>query len=96
VDVGKVDGVNEPSLNQPRQDDQRRRRTEKVQTSDSVSISAEAQKAAEVARLVSLTKEISEVRPDKVAEAKSRLQAQSPQDETVNRTVAQRLLNDLL
>ena len=96
MDVGRVDGVNEPSLNQPRQEDQRRRRAEEVQQTDKVNISPEAQKAAEVARLVSLVKQIPDVRQDKVAQARARLQSQSPQDENVNRTIAQRLLDDLL
>jgi len=96
VDVGKIDGVNEPSLNQPRQEEQQRRRAEEARQSDKVNISPEAQKAAEVARLVSLVKQISDVRDDKVNEAKARLQSQSPQDEAVNRTIARRLLDDLL
>lgn len=95
MDVGKVDGVNEPSLNQPRQED-RRRRAEEVQKTDKVNISPEARKAAEVARLVALAKEIPEVRDDKVAEAKARLESEKPDDEEVNRTIAQRLLEDLL
>ena len=96
MDVGKIDGVNEPSLNQPRQEEQQRRRAEEARQSDNVNISPEAQKAAEVARLVSLVKQIPDVRDDKVNEAKARLQSQSPQDEAVNRTIAQRLLDDLL
>ena len=96
MDVGKVDGVNEPSLNQPKQEDQRRRRTEEAREADKVNISPEARKAAEVARLVAKVKELPEVRPDKVAEAVKRLETQKPDDEQVNRTVAQRLLDDLL
>ncbi len=96
MDIGKIDGVNEPSLNQPKQEDQRRRRTEDVRQSDKVSISPEAQKAAEVARLVSLVKQIPEVREDEVARAAERIQSQTPQDEDISRTVAQRLLEDLL
>jgi regulator of protease activity HflC (stomatin/prohibitin superfamily) len=96
VDISKIDGVNEPVLNQPRQEEQRRRRAEQVQPADRVNISAEAQRAAEVARLVSLAKQIPDVRQDKVADASARIQAQQPQDETVNRTVARRLLEDLL
>jgi hypothetical protein len=96
VDVGKVEGVNEPSLNQPRQEDQKRRRTEEVRQSDKVNISPEAQKAAEVARLISLVKKVPEVREEKINEATARIQSQSPQDETVNRTTARRLLEELL
>ncbi len=97
MDVGKIDGVNEPSLNQPRQEDQRRRRAaEEVRSSDKVSISPEAQKASEIARLVSIVKLLPEVREGKVAEAAERLQSQSADDEQVNRTVAQRMLEDLL
>ncbi len=96
MDIGKVEGVNEPSLSQPRQEDQQRRRAEEARQTDKVNISPEAQKAAEVARLVSLVKQIPDVREDKVNEAKARLQSQSPQDETLNRTIAQRLLDDLL
>jgi hypothetical protein len=96
VDVGKVDGVNEPSLNQPRQEEQQRRRAEDARQADKVNISPEAQKAAEIARLVSLVKQLPDVRDDKVNEARARLQSQSPQDEAVNRTIAQRLLDDLL
>ena len=96
MDVGKVDGVNEPTLNQPRQEDQRRKRTGEAREADKVNISPEAQKAAEVARLVSLANEIPEVRPDKVAEAKARLESEKSNDEQINRTIAQRLLEDLL
>jgi hypothetical protein len=96
VDVSKIDGVNEPFLNQPRQEDQRRRRAEEVRSSDGVNISPEAQKAAEVARLVSLVKQIPDTRADQVAQARARIQSQTPQDENVNRTVAGRLLDDLL
>ena len=96
MDVGKVDGVNEPSLNQPRQEDNRRRRAEATQRTDAVDISPEAQKAAEVARLISLVKQLPEIREDKVAEAAARLQSQSSDADEVNRTVAQRLLEDLL
>jgi hypothetical protein len=97
VDIGKIDGVNEPSLNQPKQqEDQRRRRTEEVREADKVNISPEARKAAEVARLVAKVKELPEIRPDKVAEALKRLESQNPDDEEVNRTIAQRLLDDLL
>ena len=96
MDVGKVDGVNEPSLNQPKQEDQRRRRTEEAREADKVNISPEARKAAEVARLVAKVKELPEVRPDKVAEAVKRLESQKPNDDDVNRTIAQRLLDDLL
>jgi len=96
VDVGKIDGVSEPSLNQPKQEDHRRRRTEEVREADKVSISPQARKAAEVARLVSKVKEIPEVRPDKVAEAAKRFESQKADDAQVNRTIAQRLLDDLL
>jgi len=97
VDIGKIDGAHEPFLNQPRQQEgQRRRQAEELQQSDKVNISAEAQKAAEVARLVSLVKQIPDVRQDRVAQARARIEGQSPQDEGVNRTVAQRLLDDLL
>jgi len=96
VDVSKIDGAHEPFLNRPGQEDQRRRRTEEVRQSDKVNISAEAKKAAEVARLVSLVKQIPDIRPDKVAQAKARIESQASQDENVNRTVAQRLLDDLL
>ena len=96
MDVGKIDGVNEPSLNQPKQEDQRRRRTEEAREADKVNISPEARKAAEVARLVAKVKELPEVRPDKVAEAVKRLESQKPNDDDVNRTIAQRLLDDLL
>ncbi|UCD55965.1 MAG: flagellar biosynthesis anti-sigma factor FlgM [Candidatus Hydrogenedentota bacterium] len=96
MDVGKIDGVQEPSLNQPRQEEQRRRRAEEVQPNDRVNISPEAKKAAEVARLVSLVKQIPDTRQDKVAEARARIQSQAPEDERVNRTVARRLLEDLL
>ncbi len=96
MDVGKIDGVNEPSLNQPRKEDQGRRRAEEARGADKVNISPEARKAADIARLVSLAKEIPEVREDTVAEAAERLESQKPDDEQVNRTVAQRLLEDLL
>ena len=96
MDIGKVEGVNEPTLNQPRQEEQKRRQAEEARQSDKVNISPEAKKAAEIARLVSLVKQIPEVREDVVNEASARIQSQSPQDETVNRTVAQRLLDDLL
>ena len=96
MDVGKIDGVNEPSLNQPRKEDSDRRKAEKTREADKVNISPEARKAAEVARLVSLANEIPEVRDDEVAQAKERLESQKPDDEQVNRTVAQRLLDDLL
>lgn len=95
MDVGKIDGAHEPFLNQPRQEEQRRR-AEEVRRSDNVDISAEAQKAAEVARLVSLVKQIPDIRQNKVAEARARIESQTSQDESVNRTVAQRLLDDLL
>ena len=96
MDVGKIGGVNEPSPNRPRQEDQRRRGAEETRGADKVNISPEARKAAEIARLVSLAKEIPEVRDDKVAQAVERLESQKPDDEQVNRTVAQRLLEDLL
>ncbi len=97
MDISKIDGVNEPFLNQPRQqEDQRRRRADEVRSSDGVNISPEAQRAAEVARLVSLVKQIPDTRADQVAEAKTRIESQNPQDENVNRTVAGRLLDDLL
>ncbi|MBI5115001.1 flagellar biosynthesis anti-sigma factor FlgM [Candidatus Poribacteria bacterium] len=96
MDISRIDGVHEPSLNQPRQEEQRRRNVEEVRASDGVNISAEAQKAAEVARLVSLAKKIPDIREDKVAEAKERVDSQPSQDQAVNRTVAQRLLDDLL
>lgn len=96
MDIGKIDGVNEPSLNQPRKEDSSRRRAEGTRKADDVNISPEARKAAEIARLVSLANDIPEVRDDKVAQAAERLEAQDPDDEQVNRTVAQRLLEDLL
>ena len=96
MDVGKVDGVHEPFLNQPRQEEQNWRRTGEASQGDKVSISPEAQKAAEVARLVSLVKQIPDVREGKVAQAQARLQTQTPDDENVAQTVAQRLLDDLL
>jgi hypothetical protein len=96
VDVGKIDGVNEPSLNQPKQEDQRRRRTQEVREADKVNISPEARKAAQVAELVAKVKELPEIRPDKVAEAVQRLESQDRNDEQVNRTIAQRLLDDLM
>ncbi len=95
MDVGKVSGPQEPFLNQPRQEDQRRRRAEAVRSGDHVNISPEAQKAAEVKRLVSMVKKIPEVRPEKVAEAKKRIQSETT-PENVNRTVAQRIIEDLL
>jgi hypothetical protein len=96
VDIGKIDGVNEPSLNQPRQEDRRGRRAEEARRADDVNISPEARKAAELARLVSLAKEILDVRDDKIAEAAKRLETEDASDELVNRTVAQRMLEDLL
>lgn len=96
MDVGKIEGPREPSLNQPRQEEQRRRRTEEVQRGDHVNISPEAQKAAEVAKFVSLAKTLPTSRPEKVAEARERIQSQNPADEAVNRTVAKRLLDELL
>lgn len=94
MDVGKIDGVHEPFLNQSRKEGQQRRQTEEARQGDKVNISPEAKKAAEVARLVSLVKQIPDVRDDKVVQAKERLQ--SPQDDNVNNIVAQRLLDDLL
>jgi len=96
VDISRIDGVHEPTLNQPRQEEKRQHQAEEVRTSDLVNISPEAQKAAEVARLVSLAKQIPDTRPEKVAQAKARIESQAPQDEKVNRTVAQRLMEDLL
>ncbi len=96
MDISKIDGVHEPSLNQPRQEEQRRRNVEELRASDGVNISPEAQKAAEVARLVSLAKKIPDVREDKVAQAKERIESQSAQDQNINRTVARRLLDELL
>jgi hypothetical protein len=96
MDIGKIDGVHEPVLNQPRQEEQRRRNIEEVRSADDVNISAEAKKAAEVAQLVSIVKQLPETREDKIAGAKERIASQSPQDQNVNRTVAQRLLDDLL
>ena len=96
MDIGKIDGPNEPSLNQPRQEDRRGRRAEEVRKTDDVDISPEARKAAEVASLVSLAKEILEVRDDKIAEAAKRLETEDANNELVNRTVAQRMLEDLL
>lgn len=94
MDVGKIDGVYEPSLNQPHKEGQHRRKTEEARQGDKVNISPEAQKAAEVARLVSLVKQIPDVRDEKVAQAKERLQ--SPEDDNINNLVARRLLDDLL
>jgi hypothetical protein len=96
VDIGKIDGVSEPSLNQPRQEDQKQRQIEEARRTDNVDISPEAQRAAEVARLVSLVKQIPDIRQDKVDQAIVRIQSESPQDETLNQTIAQRLLDDLL
>jgi hypothetical protein len=97
VDVGKIEGPREPSLNQPRQEeDQRRRRAEEVRQGDRVNISPEAQKAAELAKFVSLAKALPASRPEKVAEARERIQSQNPADENINRTVARRLLDELL
>ena len=96
MDVSKIDGAHEPFLNRPGQDDQRRRRTDQVRQNDKVNISPEAQKAAEIARLVSLVKQIPDIRPDKVAQARARIEAQVSQDENVTRSVVQRLLDDLL
>jgi hypothetical protein len=96
MDISKIDGVSEPFLNQTRQEEQQRRRTDETRQSDKLQISPEAQKAAEVSRLVSLAKQIPDIREDKVAQAQARLQSQEPQDEDVNRTAAARLLDDLL
>ncbi|RJP23850.1 MAG: hypothetical protein C4520_05255 [Candidatus Abyssobacteria bacterium SURF_5] len=97
MDINRIDGVHEPSLNQARQEEQRRRSTEDVRPADQVNISPEAQKAADVARYVSLAKKLPDVRPEKLAEAKERLDAQSVQDdENIYRTVARRMLDDLL
>ena len=96
MDIGKIDGPNEPSLNQSRQEDRRGRRAEEVRKADDVAISPEARKPAEVARLVSLAKEILEVRDDKIAETAARLKSEDSKDPQVNRTVAQRMLEDLL
>ncbi len=97
MNINRIDGVHEPTLNQPRQEEQRQRnQAEEVRTGDLVNISPEAQKAVEVAQLVSLAKQIPDTRPEKITDAKARIEAQAPQDEKVNRTVAQRLMEDLL
>jgi hypothetical protein len=96
MDIGQIGGVNEPSPSQPRKENQRRSGAEETREADKVNISPEAREAAEVARLVSLTNDILEIRDDKVAQATERIEAQEPDDEQVNRTVAQRLLEDLL
>jgi hypothetical protein len=97
VDIGKVDGVNEPSLNKPQQQDKRSApRTEDVRKTDDVDISSEAREAAELARLISLAKDIPEVRDAMVAEAKARLESENADDEQINRTTARRLLEELL
>jgi hypothetical protein len=95
VDINRIDGVHEPSLNKARQEEQRQRSAQDVRPADQVNISPEAKQAAEVARLVSLAKKLPDSRPDKLAQAKERLDSQPLQDD-VYRTIARRMMDDLL
>lgn len=96
MDINRVDGVHEPSLNQPRQEEQRKRATQETRPTDEVSFSPEAQKAAEVARFVTLAKQLPDSRPEKLAQARERIASQPQDEENVYRTVARRMLEDLL
>lgn len=97
MDINRIDGVHEASLDKARQEEQRQRSPKNVAPADQVSISPEAQKASEVSRLVSLVKQLPDVRPEKLAQAKERLDSQPPEaDEQVSRTIARRMLEELL
>ena len=97
MDINRIDGVHEPSLDKTRQEEQRQRSPKNVVSGDQISISPEAQKAAEVSRLVSLAKQLPDVRPERLAQSKERLDSQPPEaDEEVSRAVARRMMEELL
>ena len=67
-------------------------RTERAEGRDEVEISAEARRAAEVARLVEMTRELSDVREDRVEDARAAINQGRYRYEEVIQDTARRLL----
>jgi len=67
-----------------------------VQSKDDVTISSEAKAAAEVARLVQLSKSEADIRADRVNEARERIENGSYKDREVVAKVAERVMKYLV
>lgn len=97
MDINRIDGVHEPSLDKTRQEEQRQRSTPDVRPADQVNISPEAQKAADVAKYAALAKKLPDTRPEKIEQAGERLESSPAQeDKNIYRIVARRLMEDML
>ncbi len=67
-------------------------RTERAEERDEVRISAEARRAAEIARLVELTRELPDVREERVEESRAAIDEGRYRNEEVIQDTARRLL----
>ena len=67
-------------------------RTESTGGRDEVEISAEARRAAEVARLVEITRNLPDEREEEVSEAESNIESGQHRDEDAIKDTARRLL----
>lgn len=76
VGIKGIGGIPEPVPEQPTGVRERAKREEvrNAEAQDGVRISAEAQEAATVARLVQIAKQEPDIRPDRVAEAKEKIE----------------------
>jgi len=94
--VGGVRPVSEPSQGKPAASRDLEKREKSVERHDDVSISPEARKAAQIARLVAMTKQLPDIRDGRVEEARENLERGRHNDEAVIRETAQRLLDESL
>lgn len=71
-----------------------RERTERLGGRDEVEISPQARRAAEIARLVEITRSLPDVRDDRVDEARANVEDGRHRDEDVIKETARRLLGE--
>ena len=69
-----------------------RERTERAEGRDELEISPEARRAAEIAKLVEITRDLPEIREDEVDEARTHIAERRYRDDEVIRDTARRLL----
>lgn len=94
--ISGVGGVGGPAPERPA--DARNREREQVENArprDGVAISADAERAAEAARVAQASRGQEEIRQERVDQARESLERGEFRDETVLRQVAQRLLQML-
>ncbi|MCL4218246.1 MAG: flagellar biosynthesis anti-sigma factor FlgM [Candidatus Hydrogenedentes bacterium] len=94
VGIKGIGGVPEPQPERPANVRERDRRDVRTETSerDDVNISSEAQEAASTARLVQVARQEPDIRADRVAEARQRIDNGEYKDLNVVREVAKRIL----